>query len=123
MAHDLARLRNLAFIQQSGLCYYCQQPMWQKDIASFALEHSVTLAQARRLQCTAEHMIAKVDGGGTNRKNIVAACTFCNSRRHRRTIAPAPAPYRNLVQCRVRAGRWHGFLRKSLEQERVPIRG
>ena len=98
MALKLARLRNQAFKLQSGLCYYCHQPMWQENPESFAQKQGVTLAQARQLQCTAEHLVPKEDGGGPNQKNIVAACRFCNSRRHKRPNAPLRA---RTIACEV----------------------
>lgn len=103
----LARLRRSAYASQSGCCYYCGFRMWESDPASFARVQHITVAQARSFKCTAEHLEAKEDGGKDTAQNIVAACLFCNSRRHRRKQAPSPNAYRQLVQNRLGKGRWH----------------
>ena len=51
--------------------------------------------------------MAKQDGGLDTPENIVAACRWCNSRRHKRKTVPAPEAYLQLVQQRIRRGRWH----------------
>ena len=103
----LVSLRKSAFISQSGLCYYCSFPMWEDDVKLFAQSHKVTVGQAQRYKCTAEHLEAKSEGGLDVEQNIVAACLFCNLKRHHRKIAPAPDAYRRLVQKRLSMGRWH----------------
>jgi len=101
------RLRRSAFASQSGRCYYCDYPMWESGLVSFAQTHNLTLAQARWFKCTAEHLEARQDGGKYTAGNIVAACHFCNSKRHqRRKQAPSPKDYKQLVQDRLRKGCW-----------------
>src|SRR5471030_1611979 len=90
MAIKLVRRRRSAYATQSGRCYYCDLPMWENNIESFARSHDIKLSQAQSLQCTAEHLQAKKDGGNDTAQNIVAACLCCNSRRHRRKQAPDP---------------------------------
>lgn len=110
MAHKtLCTLRRCAFEQQRGLCHYCGLPMWQGDQASFAAHHGLTARLARQLRSTAEHLVARCDGGRDERSNIVAACHWCNSRRHlgRCETAPSAEAYRLHVAQRVKAGRWH----------------
>ena len=81
--------------------------MWRDSIEHFARLHGITLGQARQFQCTAEHLLARQDGGGDGRSNIVAACLVCNQRRHKRKLVPEPEVYRVLVQKRLSQGRWH----------------
>jgi HNH endonuclease len=87
---SLKRLRAAAFKRQHGSCCYCRKPMWIDDCAAFAAAHRLTLRQARRRQCTAEHLLARHDGGGDTRSNIAAACLECNLTRHRRKAPPPP---------------------------------
>lgn len=89
-----ARLR--AFKSQNGNCFYCQLPM-------------LPTAQEgpRALLCTAEHLLARCDGGRNSPKNIVAACRHCNSKRHARSKALPPELFKDYVQRRMAAGRWH----------------
>jgi 5-methylcytosine-specific restriction endonuclease McrA len=42
--------------------------------------------------CTAEHLVARMDGGRDTRDNIVAACRRCNAARHQLGLGPAPDP-------------------------------
>nr|WP_291988729.1 HNH endonuclease [Candidatus Accumulibacter sp. ACC007] len=81
--------------------------MWENDLDAFSRAHNIKPSQAQRLKCTAEHLEARQDGGLDTEKNIVAACVTCNQRRHKRKKAPAPDAYLDLVQQRVRKGRWH----------------
>lgn len=107
MPSSIARKRAHAFKQQHGLCSYCHEPMWLVAPESFAQRHGLTLRQAMHYQSTAEHLSAKCDGGGDARTNIVAACWWCNSRRHVRKKPLAPDQYRSYVQQRMDKGRWH----------------
>ena len=100
----LKRLRADAFARQNGLCFYCGQPMWLDDCAAFAREYGLTLRQARRRQCTAEHLIARKDGGRESASNIVAACRGCNQTRHRRKLPPPPLLWRA-----IQSRRGHGI--------------
>jgi hypothetical protein len=108
MCNRVSNHRSRAFVAQSGRCYYCDFPMWEaEDIGKFCLTYGLTLPQAPWFQCTAEHLEARQDGGGDNRENIVAACKWCNMKRHARKKTLSVARYREWVQKRVRAGRWH----------------
>ena len=107
MTRSLIHRRNTAFSHQSGRCYYCEVPMWPDNPVEFAAKYGMTSGQARSLRCTAEHLVARQDGGSNSRSNIVAACWFCNSHRHRRKIAPPPELYKQRVLRRIRQGRWH----------------
>ena len=103
----LIKSRSTAFERQGGRCFYCDFPMWRGSIEQFARFHGITLGQARQFQCTAEHLLARQDGGGDGRGNIVAACLVCNQRRHKRKLVPEPEAYRTLVRQRLNQGRWH----------------
>lgn len=107
MPTKISRLRADAYQRQSGRCYYCCSPMWQKNPASFALKYRISVAQAERFQCTAEHLQALQDGGPTSHQNIVAACRYCNQTRHRRKVAASPSAFRVHVTNRLLRRRWH----------------
>ena len=108
MAKSLSKIRSKALQFQGGRCIYCGVPMWTDDCATFARCHGLSLRIARRLQCTAEHLQARQDGGRDSSGNIAAACRLCNHRRHaQRKIAPTPEEYGALVRRRVASRRWH----------------
>jgi hypothetical protein len=81
--------------------------MWLTSPDELIAQLNITKGIAIRLQCTGEHLLARCDGGGPSRQNIVAACHFCNSKRHSRKKVPDPDAYRRLVNKRMRAGKWH----------------
>jgi hypothetical protein len=107
MSNKARRLRSAAFEAQSGRCFYCAQPMYLDDPKRFALCFGLTLGHARLFRCTAEHLLPAQNGGPMTAANIVAACLFCNSRRHRRRNVPNPEQYRTFIGKRLAAGRWH----------------
>lgn len=104
---QITRNRLSSFRRQEGRCVYCRVLMWLGDIKSFAASHPISQRAARPLQCTAEHLVPKSDGGGDDAANIVAACRRCNQTRHRHTVVPGPEPYGLDVQRRVGRGKWH----------------
>ena len=108
MSNSLSRSRTAAFLRQAGRCYYCAVPMWDDDVAAFARQYGLSQRAARSLQCTAEHLHPKCDGGADSRDNIAAACWHCNRARHRgRKTAPSPDAYRQHVRRRLARGSWH----------------
>jgi hypothetical protein len=109
MAKNLSSFRRRAFLQQGGCCFYCQQPIWEANAAVFAAKHKIPPRQVNWLRSTAEHVIALCDGGTDCTDNIVAACHWCNSRRHRgrQDRAPGAAAYCLWVRRMVAAGKWH----------------
>lgn len=109
MPKSITRSRAAAFDRQNGRCYYCDHPMWLSDVRQYSLQHHLSIVQARHFRCTAEHLLARCDGGGNSRSNIVAACWTCNKRRHARGKPLAPSAFRHHVQCRLRRGRWHAL--------------
>jgi len=106
---SLVKPRTSAFINQNGLCYYCNQPMWLKRTDELTVKYTLTPGQARQLQCTGEHLLSHKDGGSVSPNNIVAACRFCNNRRHRRIKPVDPEMHRVRVRSRIGRGRWHGI--------------
>ncbi len=103
--HKLRRFRKVAARRQQHRCHYCDAPMWSNNPWAFAERHGLRLEDCVHFQCTAEHVIARRDGGAEVR-NIVAACRHCNLTRHE-TEDPLPADaYREQVQQRVAESRW-----------------
>lgn len=97
--------RNRAFENQNHRCFYCNVTMWLASPQELPAKLSPHVAA--RLQCTAEHVVARCDGGRDVASNIVAACRFCNENRHRRKRPPKPDVYRNQVQRRMERAAWH----------------
>lgn len=111
MATTLARRRHSAFLAQSGHCFYCGLPMWESSPDELSGAFGISPALLHRLKCTAEHLLARRDGGGHSAANIVAACLHCNQTRHRMQPALDHEKYRALVQRQRMNGVWH---RKSV---------
>ena len=107
---SLSSLRKRSFLHQNGYCYYCNQPMWNSEPTEFSKKHSITIKQARQLQCTGEHLLAHSLGGSATNKNIVAACTYCNRKRHQRVNNLSPTAYKLLVTKRLEKKGWHGLI-------------
>lgn len=105
----LKTLRTRSFHAQQGLCYYCRAPMWLCSPDELGLRPR----SAAPFRCTAEHLLARQDGGKDVADNVVAACHLCNLRRHKRpTPAPSPDAYRVRVQRCMAKGTWHPALAK-----------
>lgn len=82
--------------------------MWLTDPTAFLARFDVTLEQASRFQCTAEHLVARRDGGPNVKKNVVAACRHCNVQRHDGDgSALDHEAYRGWVRRQVELGNWH----------------
>lgn len=103
---SLRQLRSRAFERQHGLCFYCGLPMWLTSSDEITCL-GVPSGAATPMQCTAEHLIARKDGGRDTSDNIVAACVLCNTRRHQRKTPPAPHTHQERVRKRVAKGKWH----------------
>lgn len=110
MSKSIRRLRQLAFVRQSGLCCYCQSQMWITDCAQFAQLFGITVTTARQRQCTAEHLLPVSQGGCNEVANIVAACRFCNQTRHKAKRVRSHESYAGYVRRRIVAGRWHPWV-------------
>ncbi|WP_200799305.1 HNH endonuclease [Gemmobacter megaterium] len=102
----LKNIRRQKMIEQGGCCYYCGLAMWENALKPAVQARGRSAASLRLLQCTAEHLHPRSEGGADTADNIVAACRFCNSRRHRRKQPQTPEAYRAYVQRRMAAGRW-----------------
>ena len=107
MPSKLAKLRLTAFERQQGHCYYCGLPMWLEHPQEVSTVVRVKPRTISGLRCTAEHLVARQDGGLKTESNIVAACQTCNSRRHRAGMPLSPSEYRRKVQTRLKKGKWH----------------
>jgi len=103
----IKRHRNSAFERQNGKCCYCGFQMWRDTPEAFAATHGIKAAQARHFQCTAEHLVARQDGGKDGTLNIAAACIRCNQLRHKRKNSLEPKLYQRHVQQRLDRGGWH----------------
>uniref|UniRef100_UPI00402B58C3 HNH endonuclease n=1 Tax=Methylomonas sp. PHL2-19 TaxID=3438878 RepID=UPI00402B58C3 len=106
---SLIKPRSIAFSRQRGRCYYCDQPMATGNLIEFSAKYKITPNQAKLLRCTGEHLKAHHEGGSTKPTNIVAACWYCNHKRHQRKNPPEPEQYRDLIQARMSQGGWHSI--------------
>jgi len=95
MASQIQHSRQIAFNRQDGKCYYCRLRMWFSGATG-----------PTQLRCTAEHLIARSEGGSAALSNIVAACRHCNQTRHKRKNPPPPERYQAEVQRRIARGGW-----------------
>jgi hypothetical protein len=109
MASKVQKLRRQAFRDQQGRCFYCEQPLWERDVATFVETYGIRKSLSKYLQCTAEHLQARCDRGPDVRGNIAAACLWCNVQRHRGLPGKAPMPgvHRATVRALVAQGKWH----------------
>jgi hypothetical protein len=107
MPNTLKRTRVRAFRHQNGCCIYCDKPMWLSEPAHFAAKYKLTVKQARRFQCTAEHLRARKNGGADAASNIAAACRFCNLHRRSRKAELTPEQFQVHVRRRIECGGWH----------------
>lgn len=107
MPNRIAKHRLKAFHRQQGHCHYCDLPMWLRNPEEVAGQLCVRPRTVAGLQCTAEHLVARKNGGRNTAENIVAACRTCNGRRHRVSEPRAPAQHMKHVQRLLRAGKWH----------------
>lgn len=92
MKHSkLKKLRAMAFDRQGGHCCYCGLPMSVNGTDADCQVRLVNPGIARYLLCTAEHLVARQDGGRDDPGNIAAACWYCNTSRHRGGVPQAIA--------------------------------
>nr|WP_209399021.1 HNH endonuclease [Marinobacter salsuginis] len=70
-----------------------------------------------------EHLVAHSEGGSAGQSNIVAACRFCNEKRHTRKNPPDPQAYSALVERRLQKGGWNSHLLDLQRQteNRLPV--
>ena len=120
MPSTIQRLKCAAYSMQAGRCYYCQVPMWLYVPEELTESLALTHGEAARLQCTAEHLLPRSEGGRDVRDNIVAACVHCNRVRHKRKVPPAADHYLNDVRRRVKRGKWHHSRVNRLSTQAAP---
>lgn len=105
---SLKSSRRRSFEAQSARCTYCAALMWLGHPEEFAARFGVRLRAVRIFEATAEHLVARSDGGNNDRRNIQAACWACNHRRHaRKGNAPASTQFRSRVRKLNDRGTWH----------------
>ncbi|MGX0879456.1 5-methylcytosine-specific restriction endonuclease McrA [Roseovarius sp. MBR-154] len=102
----LSNIRRAKMHAQEGRCYYCGLPMWdpETDHDMPAIFRAQSMQKA--LRCTAEHLLPRAEGGANSSNNIVAACWYCNTRRHHRKQPLSPDSHRARVQDRMAKGKW-----------------
>lgn len=107
MALTLKDRRLRAHAQQDGLCFYCCLPICEGDMQPFRRRYGLTAREAESLLSTAEHLVARKDGGTDGNSNVVAACWTCNEGRHQRKNRDLDwLKFRTLVQNRMRQRKW-----------------
>lgn len=106
--NKIAKLRIQSALIQQCRCFYCGLAMIEPALPQFTPKELKPKLQ-KYLLCTAEHLTARKDQGRDTAQNIVAACWWCNTRRHkgRKENAPNPQQYRQRVQSLMKRGRWH----------------
>jgi len=109
MPRFLKKSRTYAFYRQEGRCFYCDYPMCITSPQEYAQLYGCSLRQAKQMQCTAEHLLARCGGGSNQASNIAAVCKLCNLRRYQGKITRQWHTYRELVKSKVVQGRWHPF--------------
>lgn len=103
----LVKNRTHAFHVQSGLCFYCNQPMWINYPELFSNKYGISIKSAQNFKCTAEHVIARQDGGSDRIDNIVASCLYCNRTRHKAKLVLSADKYMTKVARRMKQKKWH----------------
>lgn len=107
MSNPISRRRQAAYQRQMGRCIYFGVLMCPSDLSHFARSFRLPAGVARDLVCTAEHLVAQMDGGRHTPDNIAAACLRCNRMRHRMKPALPPDKYRLHVRQQVARRCWH----------------
>lgn len=102
----LKNIRRTKMLAQEGRCYYCGLPMWDEALNDCPAAEYRSSRRPKTLRCTAEHLLPRSEGGVDTPENIVAACLFCNQRRHRAKCPRSPEAHRTHVRRRMAAGRW-----------------
>lgn len=109
----LTAIRRRKMKAQGYRCFYCTAPMWSGRPDKFCRRYGVTKRSAHHFRCTAEHLLARCDGGADTDCNIVAACSYCNQMRHQLKRPPDPETYRERVLRRVTRGTYRTVLKEE----------
>ena len=115
----LVSLRRRAAARQSHRCYYCGLPMWENDPISFAQTYRLTARQAQLFKCTAEHLHPLSEGCPNYELYILAACLHCIRRIHAVPNPRSAAEYKDVVNGRMRRGRWLAGMLPTMVEARV----
>lgn len=117
--------RQKAYRAQGCRCHYCGVLMPEpKRIKQFCQEHQIDLADAQRIQLTAEHLVPVSEGGTNSRSNIVAACWYCNhTRHHGAPVGLDHQAYAQWVKQQQLLGQWHPDQYKALLAVNCPPDG
>lgn len=123
MPTTLIKSRLKAYNLQQGRCIYCELPMWLDDPLAFAKKHKITHKEANLFKCTAEHLKAKQDGGKDGESNILAACHYCNQKRHKCKSPKDPISYKQHVTNRLEKGKWNLRMmsKHSTHSKKTPV--
>lgn len=82
--------------------------MWENNPTEFQKFFKIKKSKVvRLLQCTAEHVTARQDGGKDSKPNIVAACLYCNMTRHRQKNPLSSIKYKEKVAKKMQLAKWH----------------
>lgn len=103
---NLKKPRAIAYQSQKGRCFYCNRKMWLNHPDELKPHYSLSGKQSKQLQCTGEHLVPFKDGGSCSGSNIVAACLFCNRKRHARKKELTLERFKSLVERRISKGGW-----------------
>ena len=104
----LQKIRRRKAIEQQERCFYCGHLTWSSFPDQFAARHGMSRRAANHFRQTAEHLKACCEGGRAVPSNIVMACLYCNSRRHRRQSPMEPMAFKAKIKELLGQGRWHG---------------
>ena len=94
--------------------------MWSSRPGVFRKRYNLQWRTVRRYQCTAEHLLARQDGGKDGANNIVAACYFCNQTRHNSKRVQTADKYLIRVRRRVASGTWETMQTRKYEDRPPP---
>ena len=107
MPSPLSRLRESSLQRQRGRCFYCNVLLAPAKSEAFAKRFNLSPDQVRPLQCTAEHLKPRKDGGKDKRGNIVAACRKCNESRHSHGKDLPPDKHKAQISKQIAQKKWH----------------
>lgn len=107
MPSPLALLRESSLQRQRGRCFYCHVLLAPAKFEAFAKRFKLSPEQVKPLQCTAEHLKARKDGGQDKPGNIVAACRKCNEGRHSHGNDFPPHKYKAQIAKQIAQHKWH----------------
>ena len=93
--------------------------MWEDSPNELAVRYQVSTTQLKPLKSTAEHLQAKQNGGKDIKANIVAACLFCNSHRHKSKNPKDALSYKEKVKLRMIKGSWTSVILPNIAVSKI----